>query len=83
MDGELADLPVPPEGETRAELGSVRKALVKLAPEQREALLLHHYWGFDFKEIGATPGIREGTAKLRAYRGMAKLRKLVEPDVVT
>lgn len=83
LQRELLDLPLPPEIDTRAELDSIRKVLTKLAPEQREALLLHHYWDFSFKEIGSIIGIRAGTAKLRAYRGMSKLRELLGLDVVT
>jgi hypothetical protein len=39
-------------------------------PDRREALLLHHVWGFSFAEIGQLLGIRPGAAKLRSSRGM-------------
>ena len=55
----------------RQELGH---ALGALTPQRREALLLHHFWGMTFREIGARLGIATGAAKLRAGRGAAALR---------
>lgn len=48
-----------------------------LKPSLRESLLLHHVWGFSFKEIGRILGVRETTAKVRAHRGLEKLRSEV------
>jgi RNA polymerase sigma-70 factor (ECF subfamily) len=83
IENHLFDLPVPAEIEAAVEVGSIKNALAKLLPAQREAVLLHHYWGFSFKEIGATLGIRAGTAKLRAHRGLQKLREHLKLHVVT
>jgi RNA polymerase sigma-70 factor (ECF subfamily) len=63
-----------------AQLGTqadVQKALALLTDDRREAVLLHHVWGFSFREIGAMLGIREGTAKLRAYRAINTLREML------
>jgi RNA polymerase sigma-70 factor (ECF subfamily) len=76
----LGEIPVFPEAEELAEKDLVRKALKQLSQQQREALLLHHVWGFSLKEIGALLGIRKGTAKLRVYRGMLTLRQQVGAD---
>lgn len=55
--------------------------LAALLPDRREALLLHHAWGFSFAEIGQLLGIRADAAKLRFSRGMADLRRsLVEAE---
>jgi DNA-directed RNA polymerase specialized sigma24 family protein len=45
-----------------------------LHPDQAEALLLHHEWGFSFKEIAGMLGITAAAARARASRGMADLR---------
>ena len=46
-------------------------------------LLLHHVWGFSFGEIGAMLGIREGTAKLRAYRAINTLREMLSRETAS
>jgi len=77
--GELPEIPVPA---VMAKLGTksdVRRALAGLAADRREAVLLHHVWGFSFGEIGAMLGIREGTAKLRAHRAVTALRDSLSP----
>ena len=83
IENHLSDFPVPSNIETTAEIEGLRSALAKLSREHRESLLLHHYWGFSFKEIGATLGIRTGTAKLRAHRGLLKLREHLSMQEVT
>jgi len=60
-----------------AERGSLRQAIAGLPPDRREPLLLHHVFGFSFKEIGGILGIREGAAKVRAHRAMLQLREVL------
>jgi RNA polymerase sigma-70 factor, ECF subfamily len=72
---ELPDLPVPAEVDGLAARDTVRRALAALLPDRREALLLHHVWGFSFAEIGRLLGIRADAAKLRSSRGMSDLRR--------
>jgi RNA polymerase sigma-70 factor (ECF subfamily) len=72
---ELIDLPVPAEVEALADHDALGRALDALLPDRREALLLHHVWGFSFAEIGQLLGIRAAAAKLRSSRGMADLRR--------
>jgi DNA-directed RNA polymerase specialized sigma24 family protein len=55
----------------------VRSALEQIGPERREALLLHHVWGFSFREIAGILGITGAAAKLRSSRGMADLHRLI------
>jgi RNA polymerase sigma-70 factor (ECF subfamily) len=74
------DTPVPPEVEGLADRMLVRGALEQIGPERREALLLHHVWGFSFREIAGILGITEAAAKLRSSRGMADLRHLLRDD---
>jgi RNA polymerase sigma-70 factor (ECF subfamily) len=77
-DQELPDVPVPAEVEALADRDRLRRALDAVLPDRREALLLHHIWGFSFAEIGQMLGIRADAAKLRSSRGMADLRRLLE-----
>ena len=74
---ELPDLPVPAEVSGLAERDGLRRALDAVLPDRREALLLHHVWGFSFAEIGQMLGIRPEAAKLRSSRGMGDLRRML------
>lgn len=76
-DGTI-DIPVPSEVNGYAEIESVRRALGKIPPDRREAVLLHHVWGFSYTEIGKMLGIGAGAAKLRAFRGIESLREFLE-----
>jgi RNA polymerase sigma-70 factor (ECF subfamily) len=75
---ELPELPVPAEVERLADRDTLRRALNAILPDRREALLLHHVWGFSFAEIGQLLGIRADAAKLRSSRGMGDLRGLLK-----
>lgn len=83
LEEHPGDFPAPSRIEMEAEMGAVRKALLQLPPEQRESLMLHYDWGFNFREIGGILGIRTVTAKLRAHRGLKKLRAYLNTDDVT
>jgi RNA polymerase sigma-70 factor (ECF subfamily) len=73
-DGELPEIPVAAEALGLADRDTLRRALGTVRTDRREALLLHHVWGFSFAEIGRMLGIRADAAKLRSSRGMAALR---------
>jgi RNA polymerase sigma-70 factor, ECF subfamily len=75
---ELPELPAPPEVERLADRQTLTRALARVLPDRREALLLHHVWGFSFAEIGQLLGIRPDAAKLRSSRGMADLRRQLD-----
>lgn len=76
----LPDLPVPAAVEGFADRDRVRRALNDLLPDRREALLLHHVWGFSFAEVGRMLGIRPDAAKLRSSRGIVDLRRRLTHD---
>ena len=76
-DDELPEVPVPAAVESLADRDRLRRALDEVLPDRREALLLHHVWGFSFAEIGQMLGIRAEAAKLRSSRGMADVRRLL------
>ena len=72
--GELPDLAVPPQAGALGDREVLKRALSSLNAERREAVLLHHVWGFSFAEIAQLVGVTVAAAKLRSSRGMADLR---------
>lgn len=82
-DDDLPDIPCTVAAwQSFAEQDGLRKAIARLREARREPLLLHHVWGFSFREIGGILGIREGTAKVRSHRALADLRKMLGADDV-
>lgn len=74
----VAELSVPSEADRIVNSDLLRGAIVQLSSEHREALLLHHVWGFSFTQIAGIVGVSRGAAKVRAHRGAKKLRTLIE-----
>lgn len=77
---ELPEIPVPAEVASLADRDTIHRALDGVLADRREALLLHHVWGFSFAEIGQLLGIRPDAAKLRSSRGIADLRRILSED---
>jgi RNA polymerase sigma-70 factor (ECF subfamily) len=63
--------------ERAAAARSASDALTRLAPAQREAVLLHHVAGCSFREIGAITGVPAFTAASRCRLALAHLRRLM------
>lgn len=63
-----------PEADRLGSREEIRRCIADLPPDQAEALLLHHEWGFSFEEIAGMLGISAAAARARASRGMADLR---------
>jgi len=86
-DGE-SHIPDPPdEGETpavalerREREAVLHRALARLPLKYREAVVLRHMEGMDFKEVGSLLGIAAGAAKVRTFRGREMLRRLLERE---
>lgn len=75
------DLPEIPVGSVAEDLpitDELMRALGQLPEDRREAVMLHHLQGFTFKEIGVMLGISSRAAKLRSFRGIQKLRELLD-----
>jgi RNA polymerase sigma-70 factor (ECF subfamily) len=51
-----------------------------LNPKQREAVVLRYFEGMSIKEISSVLGCSEGTTKSHLFRGINKLRDIVEPQ---
>jgi RNA polymerase sigma-70 factor (ECF subfamily) len=77
-DVTAMELPVQGEAASFVERAEVRRALDRVAPARRRAVIQHHVLGFSFKEIAERAGIAETAAKLRSSRGMAQLRALLK-----
>jgi len=71
---DLPEFPVLPEADRLGSQDEIRRCIAHLSPDQAEALLLHHEWGFSFEEIAGMLGISAAAARARASRGMADLR---------
>jgi RNA polymerase sigma factor (sigma-70 family) len=79
---ETAPEPATASGlQDEAELGFqrkvVREALLRLPPEQREALELGYYGGLTQSELAERLGQPLGTIKSRMFTGLARLRDLL------
>ena len=63
----LPEIPVASIADLFPQREDLGQALLDVAEDRRESLLLHHVWGFTFREIGNMLGISERAAKLRAF----------------
>jgi len=66
------------EARALAQRDEMRRALDQVPADQRRAMLLHHVEGHSFREIAAQLGVRVNAAKTRAFRGMKRMRELLE-----
>ena len=72
------DAPVVAPSRERPWAGAeVRRLLGQIERERRDAIVLHHLWGFRFDEIAARLGITEGAARARAHRAMEAIRRFL------
>ncbi|WP_311520143.1 RNA polymerase sigma factor SigY [Paenibacillus albidus] len=62
------------------EWSEVLDALSRLPEAQRIAVLLKHYYGYSYEEIGGILGIPSGTVKSRVAYGLNQLRKELNED---
>jgi RNA polymerase sigma-70 factor (ECF subfamily) len=65
--------------EERAE--HVRRALLQVPEPYRVVVILRHYEGLKFREIGEVLGIPEGTVKSRMVEALNQLGRLLKPLV--
>lgn len=79
-EDELPVLPVEGLAEDLPVTDGLVTALGEVPENRREALLLHHVWGFSFREIGRMLGISERAAKLRSFRGIRDLREFFDVE---
>ena len=77
---QIADLSRPPDvqAQSRETRETVHRALQKLSPELREAVILRDLQDMDYKEIASALKVPEGTVKSRINRGRAELARLLQ-----
>ncbi len=54
------------------------EALERLSPNQRSAVVLHHYAGYKLREIAGILGTTKGTAGVHLSRGRRRLQRIME-----
>lgn len=71
-----------PEEEALAadRLGRLNAALTTLPDMQREAVILHFYFGMKFREIGRMTGVGASTAKSRVRQAVEKLKGVLRRE---
>jgi RNA polymerase sigma-70 factor (ECF subfamily) len=82
-DGRHVDsLKSPPQQHSQAEFAEFRRAIAKLLPDQREALIVVGALGFSCEEAAAICDCAVGTIKSRVHRARTRLVKLLAIDSV-
>jgi RNA polymerase sigma-70 factor (ECF subfamily) len=73
----------PPDPSSVVERSDLVKALQKLSPKLRAAIVLRHHHGYTNREIGAALGIPERTVASRLAAAKEQLRQVLghEPEV--
>ena len=71
-------LPADANVQSREARETVHRALQKLSPELREAVILRDLQDMDYREIATVLKVPEGTVKSRINRGRAELARLLQ-----
>jgi RNA polymerase sigma-70 factor (ECF subfamily) len=80
LSEQIEDGKLPPDArvQSRETSDSVHRALQKLSPDLREALILRDLQDMDYRDIAAVLKVPEGTVKSRINRGRAELARLLQ-----
>ncbi|MBV8652759.1 MAG: RNA polymerase sigma factor [Alphaproteobacteria bacterium] len=76
-DEAIQHIGCPETQEAPIELYEIRRAIGRLHPDQRKALLLHWLHGFKYEEIAATLNLPLGTVQSRISRARKALQALL------
>jgi RNA polymerase sigma-70 factor (ECF subfamily) len=83
MDVELTALEVPTSEHaesTLADRDQLERGFIRLDPEMRAVIVLHHYLDLPLPTVADTLGIPLGTAKSRLHRALGLLRAALDAD---
>ena len=58
----------------------IERGFLRLEPEMRAVIVLHHYLDLSLPDVAASLGIPLGTAKSRLHRALALMRAALEAD---
>jgi RNA polymerase sigma-70 factor (ECF subfamily) len=80
LSEQIQDTSLTPDAraQSREVKETVHKALQKLSPDLREAVILRDLQDMDYKEIATVLKVPEGTVKSRINRGRAELARLLQ-----
>jgi len=80
LSDRIQDKSAPPDArvQSRETSETVHRALEKLSPELREAVILRDLQDMDYREIATVLKVPEGTVKSRINRGRAELARLLQ-----
>jgi len=80
LSERIHDSALPPDAraQSREVKETVHRALQKLSPDLREAVILRDLQDMDYKEIATVLKVPEGTVKSRINRGRAELARLLQ-----
>jgi RNA polymerase sigma-70 factor, ECF subfamily len=80
LSEQIPDKAAPPDSgvQSRETREAVHRALQKLSPELREAVILRDLQDMDYREIAGVLRVPEGTVKSRINRGRAELARLLQ-----
>jgi RNA polymerase sigma-70 factor, ECF subfamily len=80
LSEQLPDTGLAPDARAQSrQVGeTVHKALQKMSPDLREAVILRDLQDMDYKEIATVLKVPEGTVKSRINRGRAELARLLQ-----
>jgi RNA polymerase sigma-70 factor (ECF subfamily) len=74
VDVDLATLPAVATSDRRDEHGALARAVQSLPARQRAALMLRQFQDMDYRDIAATIGGNEASARANVYQAIKKLR---------
>ncbi|HVS17567.1 MAG TPA: sigma factor-like helix-turn-helix DNA-binding protein, partial [Planctomycetota bacterium] len=69
------------EGDTSFSRAELEAALDRLTPEAARTIRAKHFEGLDFEGIATRAGLPLNTVKARYYRGLARLREILDREL--
>jgi RNA polymerase sigma factor (sigma-70 family) len=83
LDIEMTTLDAPAvadHGSTIADRDQLERGFLRLGPELRAVIVLHHYFDLPLPEVAVSLGIPLGTAKSRLHRALGLMRAALDAD---